>query len=108
MSGIYIPNFDAPECCARCKFFEKFIGIGMFAPIGHCGINGEETLYLHEKNSKCPLIPIPDHGRLIDGDALMEHLVGSHDMWIEYEHINVATDDERIVEEQATVIPASK
>lgn len=74
MGGIYIPNFNMPECCAKCRFFEEFNGVGLFAPFGHCGIDGKELYVVARKNPECPLIPVPDHGRLIDADKLEENL----------------------------------
>lgn len=57
MSGIYIPNMGIPYNCGHC-----------FLRRGEC----EERIYMPNRPSNCPLIPAPDHGRLIDADALYE------------------------------------
>ena len=55
MAGIYIPCMEMPASCADCRFYGEY-----------CYAKGDEN-----KRSKlpCPLIPVPDHGRLIDADA---------------------------------------
>lgn len=67
MSSIYIPNMEMPTRCWDCdlcydSFYCRAIEVQFsdredFEP-------GERRL------SDCPLIPVPDHGRLIDADAL--------------------------------------
>lgn len=52
MSGIYIKGMKMPTRCAECFMYQ-------------CGATSMDD---------CPLIPVPDHGRLIDADALMERL----------------------------------
>lgn len=42
MSGIYTPNVEKPNSCADCNAYT-------------CPYNYED----------CPIIPVPDHGRLI-------------------------------------------
>lgn len=66
MSGIYIPGMEMPKVCHECRLYE--------ADIYYCAIADRP---LDVSNSEigrcsfCPLIPVPDHGRLIDErDAL--------------------------------------
>ena len=108
MGDVLIRGMEMPRNCHECE-------VGGSAQMDN--INGcvfyhmsaaEQEAYHDRTPEKCPCVSVPPHGRLIDADALMEHLVGTHDGWIEHAHTNVAIDDERIVEEQATVIPASK
>lgn len=60
MSGIYIPGMEMPiGGCVNC----------VFCVYDRCLIN----LKLEKKASVthgCPLVPVPDHGRLIDADEL--------------------------------------
>ena len=85
MSGIYIPGFKKPTITNRCKFFD-------YAPFrsDYCALfnvcNGIE---------KCPIIEVPDHGRLIDADALVEILLKVIDINASIEQRNEATEQER-------------
>ena len=51
MSGVYIAGMQKPEKCDECPL---------------------QTADMICELSTCPLIPVPDHGRLIDADALRE------------------------------------
>lgn len=102
MSDILIRGLELPTAGQQLDFSEGITG-KIYARL-----YPTPDITDYEKDCWHEVIPIPDHGRLIDADVLMEHLVGTHDGWIEYAHTNVAIDDERIVEVQPTVIPASK
>ena len=73
MSGIYIPNRELPTSCRDC-----FVAISM-AAFPSCPLAGNyavgkglvcEGLGNNVRPSGCPLLPIPDHGRLIDADEV--------------------------------------
>ena len=65
MSGIYIPGMELPTRCAECPcYYHEYHECN--AIIGRW-VDGDGT-----PPKDCPLIPVPDHGRLIDADALME------------------------------------
>ena len=51
MSGIYIPGMEMPKSCDEC-----------WAEYAY------EICNSH--SGTCPLVPVPEHGRLIDADAL--------------------------------------
>lgn len=62
MSGVYIPGFKKPTSQEQCKFFD-------YAPFraDYC------VLFNTCKGiDKCPIVAVPNHGRLIDADALKE------------------------------------
>lgn len=73
MSGIYISGMKMPKSCGECKFFAWKRGVG-----NHCAIDESITFHptldgldvRYEKNGNCPFIAVPDHGRLIDADAI--------------------------------------
>ena len=76
MSGIYIPGMEMPENCYGCP-----IAQGYNRP-AYCGLNGsipklwkefDDALEKEIKPDFCPLISVPDHGRLIDADVLVSH-----------------------------------
>ena len=59
MSGIYINGMETPKSCNAC----------MFDVYGLCLIN-KNLEVKDELTHSCPLIPVQDHGRLIDADVL--------------------------------------
>ena len=88
MSGIYIEGMEMPTNCEECAIkawdTEDYV----------CPFSGISTLCISRQDS-CPLIPVPDHGRLIDADAMCDGLVSNHPVVI---HANAAP----------TIIPADK
>ena len=65
MSGVYIKGMEMPKNCDDCDFMEVHGEYGN----AECPF-GIFIRCASEKNPDCPLIPVPDHGRLIDADAL--------------------------------------
>ena len=63
MSGVYIPGFKKPTSKEQCKFFD-------YAPFraDYCAL-----FNTCKGADSCPLIAVPDHGRLIDADELLTH-----------------------------------
>ena len=60
--GVYIPNMKMPEHCGECRF----------AVDGWCYAYGKpniDALANDGRTNFCPLVPVPPHGRLIDGDV---------------------------------------
>ena len=58
--SVYIKGMEMPENCDDC-------------PIANCRMDNG-WLHYPDRPEDCPLIPVPDHGRLIDADALMDAL----------------------------------
>lgn len=75
MSGIYIKDMSKPQNCHKCPFLY--------------------VTSVCDGSKECPLIPVPDHGDLIDRDALL-------DAWDEKHTIPSAAA--KVMEK--TVIPA--
>ena len=75
--GVYIKGMEIPKSCLDCKVHYVW---GSGRP--QCLINGEfiddPNAYKQKRLEECPLIPVPDHGRLIDADALTREQ-GFHD-----------------------------
>ena len=69
MSGVYIKGMDFPKSCVFCELYE--------GDLYWCSAVGKEIDgdRYEERSSFCPLIPVPDHGRLIDADAFLEDLL---------------------------------
>ena len=76
--GVYIRNMNMPESCDVCPIVDA------------CYTTAE-----------CPLIPVPDHGDLIDRDALEKELIElSDDEW----NKKTGTSWARAFEEAADVV----
>lgn len=111
MAGIYIPGMEMPKNCFDCDFSLFYNEMAdLVCPIlrgevSDCGFNT-----LEERHPDCPLVPVPNHGRLINADAL----------WVEINKICDRRDAEIItdltclqqilsaVRHAPTVIPADK
>ena len=66
MSGIYIKGMKMPRHCWSCCFHDE---------VDDCIILKESCMAVwgeQKRLSDCPLICVPDHGRLIDADALLQ------------------------------------
>lgn len=71
MSGVYIQGMKMPENCYQCPFgADVDIGVG----VAHgCNLIKDFAQFANERHSDCPLIPVPDHGDLIDVDILSKY-----------------------------------
>lgn len=62
--SVYIPGMEMPKCCAEC------VALHDDGNSLTCLITHEPRGYMfpdtEERMSNCPLIPVPEHGRLID------------------------------------------
>ena len=65
--SVYIRGIERPKNCGYC-------------PIRHLGGDGDECFLgakiteYQTRPENCPLIPVPDHGRLVDADELIRKL----------------------------------
>lgn len=73
MSGIYIPGMEMPTNCFDCPCVEaEFMEC---AAKEHLSLPKDEYgAALGEVPNWCPLIPVPEHGRLIDADEFIRQL----------------------------------
>lgn len=68
MAGIYIPVMEMPENCRECLFEDQYDGYC-------CRINEKSYNWgLTERPSDCPLIPVPDHARLVEEDTAYDKI----------------------------------
>ena len=65
MSGIYIKNMEMPKYCWECHFGNGETGICLVDFKPHGDWNEPEN---------CPLVPVPDHGDLIDRVAFRREM----------------------------------
>lgn len=64
MAGIYIPNMQMPKSCYDCALQDD----ECFGSIKCCYAKTWGSANMRAVD--CPLVFVPDHGRLIDADAL--------------------------------------
>ena len=65
--SILIKGMEMPEHCGVCRF----------AVDGWCYAYGKPNIDALANNGRtnfCPLVHVPEHGRLIDADELLEHV----------------------------------
>ena len=97
MSGIYIKGMEMPKNCEECSIkswdTEDYV----------CPFSGISTLCISRQNT-CPLVAVPDHGRLIDADAV------DYDdyWWNKHYSARDCKQAEKMIKEQPTIIPADK
>lgn len=73
MSGIYIKGMEMPKGCATCPYCDRAWNKPKCKVKSVQGRFMEQRLNLDRTRQKwCPIIPIPDHGRLIDADAFIK------------------------------------
>jgi len=76
--GVYIKGMKMPESCYVCPFCD-YVSARCDAVKG----NPYTPESRYEKRADfCPLVPVPDHGRLIDADALCEGRVSNDNVVI--------------------------
>ena len=70
--GVYIKGMEMPKNCEECAIkswdTEDYV----------CPFSGVSTLCI-SRQADCPLVLVPDHGRLIDADELMKHKGNCYD-----------------------------
>jgi hypothetical protein len=71
--GVYIKGMEMPENCVTddCPCVNR--------ELGFCQADPEGRYVYGDRPHWCPLIPVPDHGALIDADALTDTTDGIWD-----------------------------
>lgn len=102
--SVYIPGMEMPTSCDDCCVFVEDI-----CPLS----TWDEVLAQSRKgkpHEKCPLVPVPEHGRLIDASALLQSIKEARKA--QPEIADVYDDDYFLVAEwvnsSPTIIPADK
>ena len=113
MSSVYIKGMQMPKACVY-RENGHFMTCPLYDVDGYCGaLNREAKHDLETKLCDCPLIPVPDHGRLIDADALITtfcewgtRLERGRKLVITMSEAKQAIVD--IIDDAPTIIPADK
>ena len=82
--GVYIKGMAMPTNCYNCPFLDYEEGFCFASGVKHEDGWYESTLcpggIKDKRHEECPLIPVPPHGRLIDGTDLYAILDGGFDV----------------------------
>lgn len=97
--SVLIKGMTMPRHCTECLFCKRSYDEAMNYVDFICIVDGTTC-----KISSCPLIPIPDHGDLIDKNELMKHKQCVYKFG-EYKLYAVATDT---ILKMPVVIPAER
>lgn len=68
--GVYI-NMEMPKICAVCPFENYGDCYGGKVKVI---MDIDDYVFSGKRHPKCPLIPVPEHGRLIDADAMIRNI----------------------------------
>ena len=105
MSGIYIKGMEMPYDCPVCPL-SHWNAVGNFTG---CEIKkrffSPAEMLESGRPSFCPLVPVPDHGRLIDADALDADLEKQDMTTGEWDTIGFSISE---IDNAPSVIPADK
>ena len=107
MSGIYIPDMEMPKFCLMCPCAGVEDLDAEKGEYWKCEVTGSEITkkeYTEQVLANCPLFPVPDHGRLIDADALDADLERQDMRTGEWDAIGFSIYE---VDNAPTVIPAA-
>ena len=100
MAGVYIPGMEMPTRCEDCFCYRH----NAEYDYAYCNISSVNVLgHGNARLVGCPLIPVPDHGRLIDKDALLDNC---HIHWSQTTSESCIPVDD--VDDAPTIIPADK
>lgn len=98
MSGIYIPGMEMPKSCWDCGALHE----EDYCYAGNMSIDRGHS---KDRSKYCPLVEVPDHGRLIDADTLKEKY--PHDEDWNYP-VNTNSFVVETINNAPTIIPADK
>ena len=96
--SVYIPGMEMPKNCWDCPLRNT----------KPCPCKGYSTAleYVTNRHADCPLVPVPEHGRLIDADALKVSLVFAEETaeWA----VPALRAVLMVIDEMPVIIPADK
>ena len=109
MADILIKNMEMPSCCGFCRFYRKQKDGINYCHAQRTAISGGIEV-LDKLRKGCPLVALPEHGRLIDGDKLLSIFRQANKDCYQigkYERASQWYDAEGFVEMQKTIVEAS-
>lgn len=102
MSGIYIPGMEMPTSCFTCPFRRKVDPDDIMCIVTREVFEETFAGTIETRNrGNCPLIPVPEHGDLIDRDEIAYFKDDSNLVDFDYAYRSQ-------INSMPTIIPASK
>ena len=106
--GVYIKGMEMPKNCADCDLEqcdENYYGdqFNFQCPLGYKAYTKKTREIKRLEN--CPLIEVPEHGRLIDADALFEE---AYKVWGFDADASDCSVLMQLINDAPTIIPADK
>lgn len=103
--GVYIKGMKVPKACVY-----RDNGHLMTCPLydidGYCGVLNHEANHKEDDRSKdCPLIPVPDHGDLIDRQALFDAVYKAYGIEADDSDCNILME---MILNAPAIIPGNK
>ena len=87
--SVYIKEFPLPNNCGACPL-----------RLAWC----RERIYMVNRPDRCPLVPVPPHGDLIDRrEAIIDANERAYDFWLSDDEVNATI---QFLKEQTTIIPS--
>ena len=96
--SVYIKGMEMPSSCCACNLCTKYL----FETPPFCDVTMKRIDDWSKRSDDCPLIPVPDHGRLVDADEAIGHLFNGEQCLYSWDEIEEAIDATE------TVIPAEE
>lgn len=111
MADILIKGMEMPSCCGNCQF-NQFHEANHWTTWYSCTFLNKDTDDVgNNRLADCPLVALPEHGRLIDGDKLLSifrHANKDCYQIGKYERASQWYDAEGFVEMQKTIVEATE
>ena len=103
MVGVYIKGMEMPGSCGECGFLNPGNYKGKEYPcvcdVGDFLVKPSET---DLRDGLCPLVEVPDHGDLIDRDALIESFHVSRELCMKWANEAEGHDEESFLRAEQT------
>ena len=68
--SVLIKGMEMPKSCYKCPLRRRD-GMDIVCPVAHERFSVADVNILNYRLDNCPLVPVPQHGRLIDADILV-------------------------------------
>ena len=100
--SVYIKGMEMPKSCHFCEMYEADLYWCRAAKRNIEGLNDYDN-----RSSFCPLVPVPDHSRLIDADKIYNAVEQRYRISSGIEH-RCEMDLLDLICKSPTIIPANK
>ena len=104
--SVYIKGMEMPHIYYECQFNRNgFCDFIQETEDRICLVDQERN---EQRNDNCPLVPVPEHGRLIDADAIVQDLSPTEDDDVDNKTKLLLSVFFRVLKAAPTILPADK